>query len=137
PIGVASNGHRRAAPALPGVMTQFEFPPSREPVIELGTSINALARRERSSAPPRLDRQVRPEGAGRYPSHGFRRDADRVVRKCGGAHGLDRGYSAHPMRASFISSGLESGAQPEDVQTATDHRDPSTTKFYDRCRYKP
>jgi site-specific recombinase XerD len=57
---------------------------------------------------------------------------DRVVRKYAGALGLDRGYSAHSMRATFITTALENGAQVEAVQEAAGHRDPSTTKLYDR-----
>ena len=56
---------------------------------------------------------------------------DRVVRKYAAALGLDRGYSAHSMRATFITTALENGAQLEDVQKAAGHRDPSTTKLYD------
>ena len=52
--------------------------------------------------------------------------------KYAGALGLDRGYSAHSMRATFITTALENGAQLEDVQKAAGHRDPSTTKLYDR-----
>jgi len=51
--------------------------------------------------------------------------------------GLDRGYSAHSMRATFITTALENGAQLEDVQKAAGHRDPSTTKLYDRRGYNP
>ena len=61
----------------------------------------------------------------------------RVVRKYAGALGLDRGYSAHSMRATFITTALENGAQLEDVQKAAGHRDPSTTKLYDRRGYNP
>ncbi|MBY0514375.1 MAG: tyrosine-type recombinase/integrase, partial [Gemmataceae bacterium] len=43
-----------------------------------------------------------------------------------------RGYSAHSMRATFITTTLENGAKLEDVQKAAGHRDPSTTKLYDR-----
>lgn len=57
---------------------------------------------------------------------------DRVVRKYAATIGLDRGYSAHSMRATFITTALENGAQFEDVQKAAGHRDPSTTKLYDR-----
>jgi integrase/recombinase XerD len=57
---------------------------------------------------------------------------DRVVRKYAGALGLDRGYSAHSMRATFITTALENGAQFGDVQKTVGHRDPSTTKLYDR-----
>jgi site-specific recombinase XerD len=62
---------------------------------------------------------------------------DRVVRKYAAALGLDRGYSAHSMRATLITTALENGAQLEDVQKAAGHRDPSTTKLYDRRGYNP
>ena len=62
---------------------------------------------------------------------------DRVVRKYAAAIGLARGYSAHSMRATFITTALENGAQLEDVQKAAGHRDPSTTKLYDRRGYNP
>ena len=62
---------------------------------------------------------------------------DRLVRKHVAAIGLARGYSAHSMRATFITTALENGAQLEDVQKAAGHRDPSTTKLYDRRGYNP
>jgi site-specific recombinase XerD len=62
---------------------------------------------------------------------------DRMVRKYAAAIGLARGYSAHSMRATFITTALENGAQLEDVQKAAGHRDPSTTKLYDRRGYNP
>ena len=62
---------------------------------------------------------------------------DRTVRKYVAAIGLARGYSAHSMRATFITTALENGAQLEDVQKAAGHRDPSTTKLYDRRGYNP
>ena len=62
---------------------------------------------------------------------------DRVVRKYDAGLGLDRGYSAHSMRATFITTALENGAQLEDVQKAAGDRDPSTTKLYDRRGYNP
>lgn len=62
---------------------------------------------------------------------------DRVVRKWAAKIGLDHGYSAHSMRATFITTALENGAQLEDVQKAAGHRDPSTTKLYDRRHYNP
>jgi integrase/recombinase XerD len=46
-------------------------------------------------------------------------------------------YSAHSMRATFITTALENGAQLEDVQKAAGHRDPGTTKLYDRRGYNP
>ncbi len=62
---------------------------------------------------------------------------DRMMRKHVAAIGLGRGYSAHSMRATFITTALENGAQLEDVQKAAGHRDPSTTKLYDRRGYNP
>jgi len=62
---------------------------------------------------------------------------DRMVRKYAAQIGLTRGYSAHSMRATFITTALENGAQLEDVQKAAGHRDPSTTKLYDRRGYNP
>jgi len=41
------------------------------------------------------------------------------------------------MRATFITTTLENGAKLEDVQKAAGHRDPSTTKLYDRRGYNP
>ena len=62
---------------------------------------------------------------------------DRIVRKYVASINLKRGYSAHSMRATFITTALENGAQLEDVQKAAGHRDPSTTKLYDRRGYNP
>lgn len=62
---------------------------------------------------------------------------DRVLRKYATQLGLSRGYSAHSMRATFITTALENGASLEDVQKAAGHRDPSTTKLYDRRGYNP
>jgi len=39
--------------------------------------------------------------------------------------------------ATFITTALENGAQLEDVQKAVGHRDPSTTKLYERRGYNP
>jgi integrase/recombinase XerD len=75
---------------------------------------------------------------GREERRGMDPDAiDRVVRKYAGELGLDHGYSAHSMRATFITTALENGAQLEDVQKAAGHRDPGTTKLYDRRGYNP
>lgn len=62
---------------------------------------------------------------------------DRVLRKYAVRIGLTRGYSAHSMRATFITTALENGASLEQVQRAVGHRDPSTTKLYDRRGYNP
>jgi len=60
---------------------------------------------------------------------------DRVLRKYAAEIGPAHSYSAHSMRATFITTALENGAQLEDVQKAAGHRDPSTTKLYDRRGY--
>ena len=57
---------------------------------------------------------------------------DRVLRKYARKIGVTRGYSAHSMRATFITTALDNGASLEDVQSAAGHADPSTTKLYDR-----
>jgi site-specific recombinase XerD len=46
-------------------------------------------------------------------------------------------YSAHSMRATFITTALDNGASLEDVQSAAGHADPSTTRRYDRRGYNP
>ena len=62
---------------------------------------------------------------------------DRVLRKYARRIGLTTGYSAHSMRATFITTALDNGASLEDVQSAAGHADPSTTKLYDRRGYNP
>jgi integrase/recombinase XerD len=62
---------------------------------------------------------------------------DRVLRKHAKAIGIDRGYSAHFMRATFITTALKNGATLDDVQRAAGHAQPGTTKLYDRRGYDP
>jgi len=62
---------------------------------------------------------------------------DRIVRHYAGKIGLHRGFSAHSMRATFITRTLENGASLEEVQRAAGHADASTTKLYDRRGYNP
>ena len=47
-----------------------------------------------------------------------------------------RGYSAHSMRATFITTALENGATLDDVQRAASP-EPGTTKLCDRRGYNP
>lgn len=83
-------------------------------------------------------RSLRNNGVRRDGRRHMHPDAiDRVVRKFARRIGLDRGYSAHSMRATFITTALDNGASLEDVQRAAGHRDPSTTKLYDRRGYNP
>jgi site-specific recombinase XerD len=46
---------------------------------------------------------------------------DRVLRKHAKAIGMDRGYSTHSMRATFITTALENGTSLEAVQRAAGH----------------
>jgi integrase/recombinase XerD len=74
-----------------------------------------------------LFRPLKHNGKRRDERRGMDPDAiDRVVRKYAGELGLDCGYAAHSMRATFITTALENGAQLEDVQKAAGHRDPGT-----------
>lgn len=85
-----------------------------------------------------LFRPLRGNGKAHDPAGRMDPDAiDRILRKYAAAIGLARGYSAHSMRATFITTALENGAAHEDVQKAAGHRDPSTTKLYDRRGYNP
>lgn len=61
---------------------------------------------------------------------------DRVVRKRRRARARSRLLGALDA-ATFITTALENRAQLEDVQKLAGHRDPSTTKLYDRRGYNP
>lgn len=57
---------------------------------------------------------------------------DKVVRKwTKKALGFTRGFSAHSMRATFITRALENGCSLERVQKDVGHAHPSTTQLYD------
>ncbi|MCH8030018.1 MAG: tyrosine-type recombinase/integrase [Candidatus Dadabacteria bacterium] len=62
---------------------------------------------------------------------------DRILKKYAAMVGLVRGFSAHSMRATFVTRALENGASLEDVQQAVGHAYPSTTKLYDKRRFDP
>ncbi|NOT02176.1 MAG: tyrosine-type recombinase/integrase [Phycisphaerales bacterium] len=85
-----------------------------------------------------LFRPLRHNGRSRTARRHMAPDAiDRVLRKYAARLGLTHAYSAHSMRATFITTALEDGASLEQVQKAVGHRDPSTTKLYDRRGYNP
>jgi integrase/recombinase XerD len=48
-----------------------------------------------------------------------------------------RSWLLGALDARDITTALENGAQLGDVQEAAAHRDPGTTKLYDRRGYKP
>ena len=62
---------------------------------------------------------------------------DRILKKYIGRLEIGRGYSAHSMRATFITTALANGASLEDVQRDVGHAEPSTTKLYDRRGHNP
>jgi integrase/recombinase XerD len=62
---------------------------------------------------------------------------NRILLKYAALAALDRGYSAHSMRATFITTALDKGASLEDVQRDVGHADPSTTQLYDRRGHNP
>jgi integrase/recombinase XerD len=62
---------------------------------------------------------------------------DRVLRKYAKAIGLNRGFSAHSMRATFITTALENRATLDDVQRAAGYAEPGIPKLYDRRGYNP
>jgi integrase len=49
--------------------------------------------------------------------------------------GMKYRYSAHSMRATFVTTALENVCPLEDVQRAAGHAEPGTTKLYDRRGY--
>lgn len=85
-----------------------------------------------------LFRPVRRNAAGQLSRRHLAPDAvDRILKTFAGAVGIERGYSAHSMRATFITTALDNGANLEDVQRDVGHADPSTTKLYDRRGHNP
>jgi len=57
---------------------------------------------------------------------------DVILKRYARPLGLGGRYSAHSMRATFITRALENGASLEEVQRAAGHAAPDTTKLYDR-----
>ena len=85
-----------------------------------------------------LVRPLRHNGRQRMPRRYMNPDAiDRIVKKYARRLGLTRGYSAHSMRATFITTAWENGCSLEGVERAAGHAEPSTTKLYDRWGYNP
>jgi integrase/recombinase XerD len=85
-----------------------------------------------------LFRPIRKNQLRHDPRRHFHPEAvDRILRKYASLLGLDSGYSAHSMRATFITTALNNGASLEDVQRDVGHADPSTTKLYDRRGHNP
>jgi site-specific recombinase XerD len=62
---------------------------------------------------------------------------NRIVKKYAAMIGIERGYSAHSCRSTFITHALKSGAKLEHVQQTVGHAHPSTTQSYDRSNFDP
>ena len=85
-----------------------------------------------------LFRPVRPNQKRADPRRAIHPTAvDRLLRRYAAKVGIGHGYSAHSMRATFITTALNNGAALEDVQRDVGHADPSTTKLYDRRGHNP
>jgi site-specific recombinase XerD len=85
-----------------------------------------------------LFRPCRGNGYARIPRRSLHPDAvNRIVKKYVRQLRLPSGFSAHSMRATFITTALDNGASLEDVQRDVGHADPATTKLYDRRGHNP
>jgi len=79
---------------------------------------------------------LRAEGH-RAPAYGPGCDRSRGAQIHRRPRSRSRLLGTRDARATFITTAPENGAQLEDVQKAAGHRDPSTTKLYDRRGYNP
>lgn len=61
----------------------------------------------------------------------------RIARKYAARVGKTRGYAAHAMRATWVTTALDNGADIVDVQKDAGHSDVSVTRRYDRRRQNP
>ncbi len=65
----------------------------------------------------------------------------RIVRHYADVAGLDGDFSAHSLRAGFVTTARKNGAQLEDVMAVTHHRSVQTVQGYfreaDRFRANP
>jgi len=85
-----------------------------------------------------LLRPTRPNGRSSEDRRRMSADmVDRILKKYCRQVGLPLGFSAHSMRATFITTALQNGASLEDVQRDVGHADPTTTKLYDRRGHNP
>ena len=81
---------------------------------------------------------LRGNGSTRCPRRALHPDAvNRILKKYSNRICKAKGFSAHSMRATFITTALDNGANLEDVQRDVGHSDPATTKLYDRRGHNP
>jgi integrase len=83
-------------------------------------------------------RSVRGNGFSTHPGRQLHSDSvNRILKKYSRQLNQPTGFSAHSMRATFITTALDNGANLEDVQRDVGHADPATTKLYDRRGHNP
>ncbi|GAC1582944.1 MAG: tyrosine recombinase XerC [Candidatus Dormibacteria bacterium] len=63
-----------------------------------------------------------------------RQEAHRIIARLGRATGLAARVYPHLLRHTWVTAALDAGAPLQDVQDAAGHRDPKTTRRYDRAR---
>ncbi len=61
----------------------------------------------------------------------------RLVRRYAKKARIRGRYTAHSLRATFITTALDNGATLEEVQRAAGHASPDTTRLYDRRGFDP
>lgn len=83
-------------------------------------------------------RPMRGNWCSQCPLRALHPDAvNRILKKYLKGISQTSGFSAHSMRATFITTALDNGANLEDVQRDVGHSDPATTKLYDRRGHNP
>lgn len=98
--------------------------------------LREAAHEQESDGP--MFRPVRGNGFSKNQDRALHPDAvNRVLKKYSRRLHLPEGFSAHSMRATFITTALDNGANLEDVQRDVGHADPATTKLYDRRGHNP
>lgn len=65
------------------------------------------------------------------------RQAGRIFKAYAGLSELPTNVTPHSARTTFITAALEAGAPIENVQESVGHADISTTRLYDKRRFKP
>lgn len=102
----------------------------------IGKYLNAAGHREEMHGP-----LIRPIGHNQHSTDERRKlsgeQIARIVRKYAALIGKTRGYAAHAMRATWVTTALANGADIVDVQQDAGHSDVSVTRRYDRRRQNP
>jgi integrase/recombinase XerD len=145
------DGHARAAPASaaePGpnldVLDQVQ-----QRVLWLATSIVHGGRTSTEPLAAPTVRAIDAYVAGNHPTTGplfldrtgttrlaYRTAFDQLRRLARTAHiPAAEQITPHSLRHSFVTEALEAGVPLQDVQDAAGHRDPRTTRRYDRSRH--